>query len=209
MENTQTQPQSAGRRPGQGGGQRGRGPGGPGGRSGGPGREFKKNPRKPGRRESRVKPEFDHKIVSIRRVARVVAGGRRFNFSVALVAGDRKGRVGVGLGKGGDTPLSIEKAMRDAKKNMVKVHLTKEMSIPHDIEIKYASARVLLKPAPGKGIIAGSSVRSVLELAGVKEVSAKILSPSKNQLNNARAAVKALSRLAKPRVVEAKEAKEA
>lgn len=170
-----------------------------GGRPGGPGREFRKNPRKQPRRETRVKPEYDHKILNIRRVTRVVAGGKRFSFSVALVAGNRQGTVGVGIGKAADTPLAIEKAMRDAKKNMIKVSLSKEMTIAHDVEAKFASARVLIKPAPGKGIIAGSSVRNVLELAGVKEVSAKILSPSKNQLNNARVAVVALSMLAKPR----------
>lgn len=165
----------------------------------GAGREFRKNPRKQPRRDTRVKPEFDHKIINIRRVARVVAGGRRFSFSVALVAGNRKGTVGVGVGKATDTPLAIEKAMRDAKRNMIQVNLTKENSIPHDVEAKFSSARVLLKPAKGKGIIAGSSIRNVLDLAGVKEVSAKILSPSKNQLNNARVAVVALSRLSKPK----------
>ncbi len=160
------------------------------------GRDFQKNKKGP-RRETRVKPEFDHKIVSIRRVARVVAGGRRFSFSVSLVAGNRKGQVGVGIGKAGDTPLAIEKAMRDAKRNMIKVSLTKSMSIPHEVDAKYSSARVLIKPAPGKGVIAGSSVRHVLELAGVKEVSAKMFSRTKNQLNNARVAIKALGTLSK------------
>ncbi len=124
-----------------------------------------------------------------------MAGGRRFSFSVALVAGDRKGSVAVGIGKGGDTALAIGKALNNAKKHMRKIHLTKDMRIPHDVEAKYAASRVLLFPAPGRGLTAGSSVRHVLELAGIRDVSAKLLSRSKNQLNNARAAAKALAQI--------------
>ncbi|HEY4508879.1 MAG TPA: 30S ribosomal protein S5 [Candidatus Paceibacterota bacterium] len=161
-----------------------------------PPREFRKNSRKPApRREARVKPEFDQKIISIRRVTRVVTGGRRFSFSVAVVIGDRKGRVGVGQGKAGDTPVAIDKAVRDARKNMIRVNMTKNGSIPHEVDAKYSSSRVLIMRAPGKGILAGSSVRLVLEFAGLKEVSSKIFSRSKNKLNNAKAAVKALSSL--------------
>ncbi len=159
-------------------------------------REFRKNSRKaPPRREARVKPEFDQKIISLRRVTRVVTGGRRFSFSVGIVIGDRKGRVGVGLGKAGDTPLAIDKAVRDARKNMLKLNLTKNMSIPHEVDAKFSSSRVHIMKAPGKGILAGSSVRTVLEFAGVKEVSAKIFSRSKNKLNNANAAMKASAQL--------------
>lgn len=159
-------------------------------------KEFRKNTRKaPPRREARVRPEFDQKIISIRRVTRVVTGGRRFAFSVGIVIGDRKGRVGVGQGKAGDTPLAIDKAVRDARKNMIKVSLTKYMSVPHEVSSKYSSSRVLIMRAPGKGILAGSSVRTVLEFAGVKEVSAKIFSRSKNKVNNAKAAIKALQQL--------------
>jgi small subunit ribosomal protein S5 len=125
----------------------------------------------------------------------VVSGGRRFSFSIAVVIGDKKGKVGVGVGKASDTPIAIEKAIRNAKKNMIKVALTPRGSISHPTETKYASARVFLTPAPGKGVIAGSAVRVVLELAGVKEVSSKILSRSKNKLNIARATVKALKQL--------------
>lgn len=163
------------------------------GGSGAP-REFRKNTRKPAHREARVKPEFDQKIISIRRVTRVVTGGRRFSFSVAIVIGDRRGRVGVGLGKAGDTPVAIDKAVRDAKKNMITV-LTKNGSIPHEVRAKYSSSRLVIMPAPGKGILAGSSVRTVLEFAGLKEVSAKIFSRSKNKVNNAKAAIKALGKL--------------
>lgn len=160
-------------------------------------REFKKNIRKPGRRETRVraKPEFDNKLLEIRRVARVVSGGRRFSFSASIVVGDRKGRVGVGVGKAGDTPIAIEKAIRDGKKNMISVILTKESSVPHAVEAKYGASRLAINPSPGKGIIAGSSVRTVLELAGITAVGAKIFSRSKNKINNARAAIKALSKL--------------
>jgi len=148
-----------------------------------------------GARPERVKPEFDQKIVSIRRVTRVMAGGRRFSFSVSMVIGDKKGKVGVGIGKAGDTQLAIEKAVRDAKKNMLQVPMDAEGRIPHDVHVKYASSEVMIMPAPGRGLVAGSSVRTVLELAGVKDVTAKIFSRSKNKLNNARAAVEALKEL--------------
>lgn len=171
--------------------------GGRGGERGGRGGD-RRNPRRPrrgNRRDERARPEFDQKIVSIRRVTRVVAGGRRFSFSVSMVIGDKKGKVGVGLGKAGDTQLAIEKAVRNAKKNMITVPLNKEQHIPHDVHVKYASSEVMIQPAPGRGLVAGSSVRTVLELAGVKDVTAKIFSRSKNKLNNARAAVEALKQL--------------
>ena len=145
----------------------------------------------------RVKPEFDSKIIDIRRVTRVTTGGRRMNFSVAVVAGDRKGRVGVGLGKSIDTASAVDKATRDAKKNLIKVTLSGNMTIPHAVEAKYASARIMLFPARGRGIVAGSSARAVIELAGIKDVCAKFISGSKNRLNNARVAIEALKKLSK------------
>src|SRR3989344_5695753 len=157
----------------------------------------KKNFSKSVRRESRTKAEFDQKIISIRRVARVVAGGRRFSFSVSLVAGNRKGGVGVGVGKASDTPLAIEKAFRDAKKNMVFVNLTKDASIPYEVRGKLCASDVWLKPTGRRGVLAGSSVKDVIELAGIKNISAKIFSRSKNRLNNAKAAVQLLSRFSK------------
>lgn len=169
-------------------------PGERGGRDG----DRKRNPRRARRgerRSERQRPEFDQKIVSIRRVTRVMGGGRRFSFSVSMVIGDKKGRVGVGIGKAGDTQLAIEKAIRNAKKNMITVPMNKDMHLPHDVEVKYASSQVMIIPAPGRGLVAGSSVRTVLELAGVKDVTAKLLSRSKNKLNNARATIKALSEL--------------
>lgn len=159
-------------------------------------RRGSRRPRRGGRPE-RVRPEFDQKIVSIRRVTRVMAGGRRFSFSVSMVIGDKKGKVGVGIGKAGDTQLAIEKAVRDAKKNMITVPMDKFNRIPHDVHVKYASSEVMIMPAPGRGLVAGSSVRTVLEHAGVKDVTAKLFSRSKNKLNNARAAVEALKQLKK------------
>jgi small subunit ribosomal protein S5 len=156
---------------------------------------LKKNSRKILRRPERTKTEFDQKIISLRRVTRVVTGGRRFAFSVGVVIGDRRGKVGVGLGKAGDTPIAIEKAVRDAKKNMITLPQTKNGSIPHEVSAKFGASRVHIMRAKGKGILAGSSVRTVLELAGLKEVSAKIHSRSKNKLNNAKAAALALSQL--------------
>ena len=163
-------------------------------------RDKRKNERRPSRRPERARQEFDNKIISVRRVTRVVSGGRRFSFSIATVVGDRKGKVGVGIGKASDTPIAIDKAMRAAKKAMVKISLTAKNSIAHPVEAKYSSARVSIMPAPGKGVIAGSAVRTVLELAGIKEVSSKIFSRSKNKLNIARAAIKALGELKTERI---------
>ena len=118
---------------------------------------------------------------------------------MALIAGNRKGSVGVGIGKAGDTALAIDKAVRNAKKNMINVNLTKSMSIPHEVDAKYSSARIIIRPAPLRGTIAGSAARNVIELAGIKDVSAKIMSVSKNKLNIARAAVAALKKVSKPK----------
>lgn len=151
-----------------------------------------------GRRSSsfnRVKPEFDQKILNIRRVTRVVAGGRRFSFSVALVAGDKKGSVGLGLGKAGDTALAINKALRNAKKNMIRLKLTKTMSIPHELSAKFSSSYIMLRPNKGRGLVAGSVVRDIVKLSGVKDITGKILSNSKNKLNNAKAVMSALSQI--------------
>lgn len=146
-------------------------------------------------RQPRVRSEFDQKMINVRRVARVVSGGRRFSFSVAIIIGNRKGKVGVGLGKAGDTTLAIDKATRNAKKNMITVHLTKDSSVSHDVNAKYCASLVSIMPAPGRSLVAGSSVRSVLELAGITNTVAKLHSGSKNGLNNARATIEALRKL--------------
>lgn len=158
-------------------------------------RDHKKNPRRSSKKDTRVRSEFDQKTVSIRRVTRVTSGGRRFSFSVTLVAGNRKGLVGVGQGKAGDTPLAIDKALRDAKKNMIQVRTTKDMSIPHEVSAKFGGSRVVIMPAPGRGILAGSSVRTVIELAGLTSINAKLMSGTKNRANNAKVAIEALKKL--------------
>ncbi len=156
-------------------------------RGGGPGRG--------GSRGSTTPPEFDHKMITVRRVTRVVKGGRRFSFSALVAAGDHKGRVGLGLGKAGDISEAIEKGLRQAKKRMLTLPLTADQSIPHEVEAKFGSSRIILRPAPRRGIVAGSAVRIILALAGVRAVSGKILSPSKNKINNARATLAALALL--------------
>ncbi|MFA5987229.1 MAG: 30S ribosomal protein S5 [Candidatus Paceibacterota bacterium] len=141
------------------------------------------------------KPELDSKILTIRRVTRVVAGGKRFNFSVYMVVGDKKGSVGVGTVKAGDTAQAIEKAMKNAKSHMFKVKTTPEMSIPCGSDAKYCSASVVLRPTYGKGLIAGSACRDVFVLGGLKDINAKILTRSKNKINIARATVGALKKI--------------
>ena len=128
-------------------------------------------------------------------MARVMAGGRRFNFSLTVVIGDKNGRVGVGIGKGADTALAIEKATRDARKHLFSVPRTKRGSIAHDVAAKYASSTVEIIPSPGRGLVAGSAMRTVLELAGVRDVVAKLHTRSKNKLTIARATVAALRKL--------------
>ncbi len=184
------------------GGPRSGGPGRGGPGRGGPGRG---GPGRGGpRRGDKPRSEFEQRTLQVRRVARVGKGGRRFNFSVAIAAGDRKGRIGIGLGKASDTALAIDKALKDARRNMITVRATDAMSIPHEVAAKFSSARVTMMPAPGRGVVAGSAVRDCLELAGIKDVNAKIHSGSKNKLNIARAAVKALGMLKAPRASKAK-----
>ncbi len=154
------------------------------------------NRRKKSERFDRT-PEFAQKIIGIRRVTRVMAGGRRFSFSVAMVIGDKKGRVGVGTGKAGDTALAIEKAIRNAKKNMITVKRTESNSIAHNVDAKYGSTLIQIRPAQGRGLVAGASVRTVLELGGVTDITSKILSRSKNKTNIARATIIALQKLEK------------
>ncbi len=170
---------------------RGRSTGGPGGNRGGS---------RGGRGNfDRPKPEFDQKMLSIRRVTRVVSGGRRMSFAVSLVIGDKKGSVGLGTGKSNDTSLAINKAVRSARKNMIKIKTTKNMSIPYQVSAKFGSARVMIMPNRGKGLVSGSSTRDILNLAGLKDITSKITSGSKNKLNNARATMLALSQVATKR----------
>ncbi|MCA9379191.1 30S ribosomal protein S5 [Candidatus Dojkabacteria bacterium] len=148
--------------------------------------------RKPrGRRED---DEFDSRLISIRRVSRMYKGGRRMRMSVVVIAGDKKGRVGIGLGKGADVSLAQSKAMEHAKRNLVMVPL-KGNTIPHEVMHKYRSSKIMLKPAaPGTGLVAGATVKAVLELAGVKDILSKSLG-SNNQINVAQAVIEALQTL--------------
>jgi small subunit ribosomal protein S5 len=150
---------------------------------------------RPRERAPRERSEFDQVTADVRRVARVMAGGRRFSFSVTVIIGDRKGRVGVGLGKGADTALAIDKAVRAAKKNLITVARTSDGSIAHEVTAKYSSSTVSIIPSPGRGLVAGSAMRTVLELAGVSNVVTKILTRTKNKLTIARATVEALKSL--------------
>ncbi len=166
-----------------------------GGYKGNPNNKREGGERKPRTFFERPKPEFDQKMVSIRRVTRVVAGGRRMTFAVALAIGDKKGSIGLGTGKGGDTAIAIAKALRQAKKNMFKIKTTKEMSIPCEVSAKFSSSKLEMMPNKGKGLVAGSTVRDMLILAGIKNVTAKLHSSSKNKLNNARVTYKTLYQL--------------
>lgn len=161
------------------------------------GSSFRKNRRAP--RKQQPRSEYDQRMLAIRRVTRVSSGGRRFSFSVAMAIGDRKGKVGVGIGKAGDTALAIEKAIKDAKKHLVTVPRTSSLSIPHLVEAKYSSAVVSIQPSAGRGLVAGSAVRDLAELAGVNDIVGKVRSGSKNKLNIARATLKALEKLQAPK----------
>lgn len=135
---------------------------------------------------------YDHELLDLARVVRVVKGGRRFRFRASVVVGDRAGRVGFGVGKSKDVQQAIQKAQNQASKQVVRVPLTNG-TIPHTVKAKYNGARVMLKPArPGTGVIAGSTVRTVADLAGIHDLVAKRFGSS-NRINNARATIVALS----------------
>lgn len=138
--------------------------------------------------------ELSEKVVYINRSAKVVKGGRRFSFSALVVAGDKQGRVGIGLGKGGEVSDAIRKGGEIAKKSMMGIAL-KDMTIPHEISSTYCGAKILLRPAsPGTGIIAGKTVRAVVESVGVKDILTKSLG-SKNAANVVKATIRALLQL--------------
>lgn len=139
--------------------------------------------------------EWQERVVQIRRVTKVVKGGKKLSFRAILVIGNEKGQVGVGVGKASDVIGAVKKAVTDGKKNLVTIPITKDNSIPHIITGRSGAAKVIIRPsAPGSGVIAGGAVRTMLELGGVKNILAKQLG-SGNPLNNARAAADALAKL--------------
>ena len=143
-------------------------------------------------------PEFQEKVVTIKRVTKVVKGGRNFKFTALVVVGNGKGRVGVGLGKAIEIPEAIRKGKEDAMKNMVDVPVDETFSIPHDIQGNYGGASVLLKRAPeGTGVIAGGPARNILELAGIKNIRTKSLG-SNNKQNVVLATLEGLKLLKSP-----------
>lgn len=144
-------------------------------------------------RERNVKDNIEEKVVQIRRVTKVVKGGKQLSFRAIVVVGDRQGKVGVGVGKAKEVITAVQKSAADARRHLVSVPMTKHKTFPHRAEGKYGAAKVMLRPAAlGTGVIAGGSVRTVLELAGVVNAMGKELG-SKNPLNNARAVVEAIS----------------
>lgn len=146
----------------------------------------------------RPKPEFEQKIINISRVTRVVKGGRRLSFRVDMIIGDKKGRVGLGSGKATDTSLAIQKAFNVARKNLVYLKLTKTKSIPFAAAAKNTASRVEMMPNKERGLVAGSTMRNVMEIAGITDVTAQVRSRSKNKLNNAKAAIEALKAFEMP-----------
>ncbi len=138
------------------------------------------------------KSEYKEKTIDLRRVTRVVKGGKRFSFRCTLVLGNERGLVGIGMGKATDVAKAIDKARNDAKKQMFKV-VMKDTTIAHEVEAKFSAARILLKPSKkGSGLKAGGSVRTVLLMAGVRDATAKCLGRTKNKLTNALATAEAL-----------------
>jgi len=149
----------------------------------------------PNKRE-REKDEFESKLLSLNRVVRVTAGGKQMRFRAVMVVGDKKNRVGVGVAKGLDVAQAIEKATKKGKKNLITVPMTENGTIPHEVRAKFGAARVLLRPQRvGRGLVAGGTVRAICTLAGIQNVSSKILGSTRNKLNNARATILALQKL--------------
>lgn len=154
-----------------------------------------RGPRRGDKREEK-RDEFEQRILEVARVTRVMAGGKRMNFRACVAIGDRKGNVGVGLGKGADVTMAVNKAVNRAKKTMINVPMYKE-TIPHEIYNKMGAAKIMLKPAKqGRGVISGGVTRTILELAGVKNITTKTLGTN-NKINNARCTIEALSLLRK------------
>lgn len=144
--------------------------------------------------QPREEKQFEEYVISIDRVARVVKGGRRFRFKALVVVGDRKAKVGVGVSKGQDVQTAVAKATDVAKKNLITIPIIKD-TIPHDVEVKFSGARVMMKPAaPGTGVIAGGPVRAIIGVTGIRNLLSKSLGSS-NKVNIAYATIEALRQL--------------
>ena len=158
-------------------------------------RKFDKKKPRNNNRTSKPKSDLEDKVIEIRRVTKVVKGGRQFRFAATVVVGNRKGLVGLGVGKAKEMPDAVKKATQAASKNLIKVDLIDNRTISHDIIVKEGAVRVMLKPAKeGTGIIAGGAVRAVIELAGVADVTSKSLG-SNTPINIVRATVEGLKQL--------------
>ena len=145
--------------------------------------------------QSKSKEEFESKLLDLARVTRVTAGGKQLRFRAVVVVGNRAGKVGVGVAKGRDVAQAVEKATRLAKKEIIEVPIFED-TIPHEVEAKYGPARVLLRPQrKGRGLVAGGTVRVICHLAGIKNISSKLLSRSRNKINIARSTILALRKL--------------
>jgi len=142
--------------------------------------------------------EFEEKVISVNRVSKVVKGGRRFSFSALVAIGDRNGHVGIGFGKAKEVPIAISKAIANAKKRVFELPLAGDNTLPHHVMGRYGASKILIKPAaPGTGVIAGGPIRTVMELAGIKNVLTKSLG-SKNAINVVRATEDGLRRIRSP-----------
>ena len=139
--------------------------------------------------------EFDSKVIDIARVTRVAAGGKHMSFRAIVIGGDKKGRCGIGIGKGLDVAQAVEKATRQIKKHLMAVPIV-DGTIPHAVEAKFGPSEIILKPQlKGRGLVAGGPVRIICQMAGIKDISAKFISGTHNKLNNAMATFKALQKL--------------
>ena len=184
-------------------GGRGGGPGGKGGRGGGPGGRGGRQRKDDQSKELQVHAPglYEEAVVKVNRCAKVMKGGRRFSFSALVVVGDRHGSIGVGFGKAKEVPAAVEKAVKDAHKNLVQVDL-KHGTIEHEVLGRFGAAKVKLIPAaPGTGIIAGATVRSVLELAGVRDILTKSMG-SNNPVNLVKASLEGLLAVRSRKTVE-------
>ncbi len=147
--------------------------------------------------KKKLKDEFESKLLDLSRVIHVRAGGKKLRFRAVMIIGNKRGKVGVGVASGLDVAQAVEKATYQSKKNLIEVKIANE-TIPHEVRAKFGSARVLLRPQrKGRGLVAGGTVRVICNLAGIKNISSKILGTTRNKLNNARATILALQKLRK------------